>query len=212
MTLSCSCNDFDKGEYDHWWGPGRPSVPPAGERCCECKAPLPHDPCKCIWHMEAYEPDGNPPPHPDDLPGVEAEALSDKEAEAMERAHFDWKDENGWDDECERYERDGDTDFRCERCSDLAASIEDLGYCMIGPGDLIEAHMEFIDAHHYAKRKWVSNAHGTLNPHPWTRADYVRDWYRRTCYEVGSWLRWKLRWKINHFKWRVIYAIKRAFA
>ena len=205
MGLSCECyGDFDKGDFENWWEPGGLAIPPAGAKCCECNAPLPTEKCESFGHMEVWEPEGNPPPHPDDLP--DAETIPDAEAYAIERAHDDWKDENGWDDEVERYERCIGSDYRCERCSDLASSIEDLGYCLIGPGELIEDHGEFIAEHGYAPRLWRAGPDGVLNPYPWRRRDYVASWVRKKRlnawyflrYGWKHWLRWKVYERIRH--------------
>jgi hypothetical protein len=206
MGLTCECYDFDPGEHDSWWEPGGAAIPPAGERCCECGAMLPQAPCERICHMKVYEPESEAPPHPDDLPDEEAEALSTVEAALMEGARDNWLSEHGWDFDTERYERCTSADYRCERCADLAASIEALGYCLIGPGELIECHGEFIHEHGYAPRLWRAGADGVFNPHPWRRRDYVAAWLRRKRintwyflrYGWRHWLRWRVYERIRH--------------
>jgi hypothetical protein len=146
--------------------------------------------------MEVWEPEGSPPPHPEDLPDTEYEALSQAEATVMEDARDAWQDKHGWDSDTERYERCIGADYRCERCEDLADSIEALGYCMIGPGDLISSHLEFIHEHHYAERKWTENKDGVLNPVPWNRMDYFRDWRRK------KWRSFSWKAKLSYWTWR----------
>lgn len=63
MGLSCSCDDFDKSDFERWWEPGGKSVPPAWSRCCECNAPLPPEKHDCIVHMEVYDPGEIEPLH-----------------------------------------------------------------------------------------------------------------------------------------------------
>jgi hypothetical protein len=206
MILSCSCEDFDKSDYDRWWEPGGMAVPPSGSRCVECRAPLSDEPCESFDHMEIWEPVDQQPPHPDTLPEYEQLKLSDADFTAMEIAHEDWLDDHGWDDECERFERCTGSDYRCGRCSDLAASIVDLGYCLIGPGELIDDHMEFIRKHGLAPRIWRADDGGTLNPHPVHPRDYVASWVRRTRlsmrhflrYGWKPWLRWRVYERIRH--------------
>jgi hypothetical protein len=205
MGLSCECSgNFDKGEYDNWWEPGGLAVPPVGTKCCECCAPLPAEECASFDHMEVWEPQAPWPLHPDDWPNVES--LSDVEFAEAEKAFDDFNDANGFDSETERFERCVAADYRCERCSDLASSIEDLGYCLIGPGELIEDHGEFIHEHGYTPRLWRAGADGVYNPHPWRRRDKVASWVRKkrinawyfVRYGWKHWLRWKVYDRILH--------------
>jgi hypothetical protein len=171
MALSCSCSDFDKSELDKWWERDGREVPPDGARCCECNAPLEQVPCECFARYETYEPKGEPPPHPDDLPDEEFERLTKTEVWSMEALWDDWQSDHGWDADCERYERVTDVLYRCERCSDHASIYEDLGYCTIEPGKLIEANAEYISWTGAAPRKWVPDATGRLDPRPLTRPE-----------------------------------------
>ena len=205
MGLSCECSDFNKGDYANWWELGGLAIPPAGTKCCECGAPLLAEECQSFDHMEVWEPEGELP-HPDTLPDEEQVKLSEAKFDAMERAYHGFLDAHGWDSETERYELCTGSDYRCERCSDLAASIEDLGYCLIAPSELIEDHGEFISEHGYAPRLWRAGPDGVLNPYPWRRRDHVAAWLRRKYlntryflrYGWKLWLRWKVYERIRH--------------
>lgn len=184
MGLSCSCDDFDKGDYDDWCEPGRRSVPPPGTKCCECCAPLPAEPLTCWIHMEVYEPDETGmPPHDVNLwprlgdpywPGHPTCSVLERHGEQMEHARDDWSDEHGWDSECDRFERVRSKDYRCERCEGLVAAIEDLGYCMIAPGDLVENHVEYVAEHGQHEIMWKCGADGVWHPRRMTRFDFAR--------------------------------------
>lgn len=169
MGLSCSCDDFDKGDHDKWWEPGQRNRPPAGEKCCECNAPLPDEPLECWLTMEVYDPGDEVEEPRDFAPGhsVTCDVLN-RHLEQLEEAHeddmYEFQDEHGWDDDYERFERVAGKEFRCERCSDLVAAIEGLGYCAIGPGDLIENHVEYVAQNGHACMKWVKGQDGVLNP------------------------------------------------
>lgn len=227
MGLSCSCDDFDKGDCDHWWEPGRKSVPPAGTRCCECCAPLPAVPLTCINHMEVYEPDEIElrPPHPEDVLDDEPDDCNlrrhwRQRYDAMEAEQEDYDDRHGWESDYERYERLISRDYRCERCEGLADAIEDMGYCMIGPGELAECHTEYVNeiAKHSGHAViWRQGKDGIWNPRPRTKADDRRDalirFRRRWYYRLfrGGWkhdLRWKvwepIRWAIER---RTVYPV-----
>lgn len=228
MTLSCSCYDFDKGEHESWWEPGQRIVPPAGETCCECAAALPSEPCATILHWEVYEPDEPAPP--EDVNrwprfqgsywlGLPTCDVLERHGEQMAQAIEDWRDAHGWDSDYERFERCDRIDYRCERCEDLAEAIEDLGYCMIGPGDLIDAHTEYVNDHARPSRyedgepvydedhkrppeiMWRRDASGVWQPHRMTDQDKakreVRRRWRNAVYFVwyGGWKTW-LRWKV----------------
>lgn len=194
MGLSCSCGEFDKGEYDRWWEPGRRSVPPPGTRCCECDAPLPDgEACQTILHGEVYDPgEIEPEPTEDDDPDESGEAFD---------ARFDaWREKHGWDSEYERFER-YTRDYRCERCEGLADAIEDLGYCMIAPGELAEAHCEYVEQSGGAEMIWKRGRDGVLHPRRMTRWDFARREARRRVSNARYfWLHggWKsaLRYKL----------------
>jgi len=42
-------------------------------------------------------------------------------------------------------------DRMCEKCSDLAASLQELGYCIIS-GELLEAHREYLEINNRVMR------------------------------------------------------------
>lgn len=172
MGLSCSCDDFDKGDYDHWWEPGGRRLPPAGTRCCECAAPLPAEKHACIVHTEVYDPDetADPrPPHPDEVLGDKPDDSTtsrhwSQRYDAMEQSHYDYADTHGWDSDYERFERTRGIDYRCERCEGLAEAIEDLGYCMIAPGDLIDCHVEYVEEHGDGNVIWKRDRFNVWQP------------------------------------------------
>lgn len=182
MGLSCSCDDFDKSDYDHWWEPGGRSVPPPGTKCCECCGPLPAEPLTCVDHMEVYEPDEPEPrdftpPHP--VTSNSLTMIADHCEEMHEYAMEDYRDEHGWDSECERFERVRSTDYRCERCEGLVAAIEDLGYCMIAPGELPENHVEYVAEHGQHEIMWKCGADGVWHPRRMTQWDFAKREARR---------------------------------
>ena len=199
MGLSCSC-DFDKGDAENWWEPGKTQVPPAGSRCCECGAPLSAEPHTNIVSMEEYEPDEPRPEHPEDDPDFES--MSDEEFDRRETLYDAWLSEHGWDSDYDRYERVVSREYRCERCDGLATSIEDLGYCMIGPGDLIEAHCEYVaEQDRGVEIIWKRDRSGVWQPRRMTQRDYAarelrRRWGQpRYFWWHGGWKTW-LRWKV----------------
>ncbi len=208
LTCECFCSDFDKGDYDSWWEPGCASVPPSGMKCCECGAPLPAEECACIRNYEVYEPDGTDaaPRHPWSAEGDES--VTSAEFLAIEAAWDEWAARTGWEDEYDRYERETGADYRCDRCAGLAASIEDLGYCLIRSGELIECHGDFIHEHGYAPRLWRAGADGIFNPHPWRRQDYVAAWVRRMRHRTSAWFRYG--WK-SDLRYKVWWPIRRRF-
>ncbi len=210
MGLSCSC-DYD-GDYDNgWYDRGKPSVPPPGETCCECDAPLPAEPCQTIFFYDPYEPDGEPPPHPDDELDDEPEDANlrrhwNQLYDAMERAREEWDDANGWDSDHEMYVTET-AHYRCERCEGLATALDGskdeggLGYCMIVPGELIEAHRDYIEMSGGAEMIWTRDPAGVLNPRRMTRLDFARREARRRIsnaryfWLLGGWkvaIRYKL--------------------
>lgn len=200
MGLSCSCGDFDKSELDHWYEPGRRSIPSAGTRCCECDALLPPEPCATILLGDVYEPDAERPPHPEDVLDDEPEDVTlarlwAQRHDAMEDELSAFDREHGWDSETERFER-YTTEYRCERCGGLAEAIEDLGYCMILPGALAEAHCEYVEQSGGAEMIWKRGRDGIWHPRRMTRADFAkrearRRWNRtRGFIWYGGWRTW----------------------
>lgn len=206
MALSCSCDDFDKGDHDRWWEPGRPSVPPVGERCCECDAPLPQEPCDVIVHMEVFEPEDEP------RAPWDVDANEDVDIDEIEKTFDAYRDRNGWDDDCERYERVRSRDYRCERCAGLATSIEDLGYCMIPPGDLAEAHCDYVEQSGLPEIIWTRRADGVFHPRRMTRMDFLKRELRRRRNRArylllqGGWKSW-LRWQVFKIESRIMRAL-----
>ncbi len=170
MGLSCSCEDFDKSEFDWWYEPGGAAAAPAWCTCCECDAPIAEgEQVQTIDHWEVYEPDEALPPDPDDSD----EDLSDDDYRRISKARDEACDRLGWDDDCERFERLERVDYRCERCSDLAETIEALGYCMVPPGELIGQHCEYVEQSGGHEVIWKRDAAGVLQPHRMTRLDFA---------------------------------------
>lgn len=213
MGLSCSCDDFDKGEHDRWWEPGSRLVPPAGTRCCECCAPLPATPHACIVHFEVYNPEDEiepRPPHPEDVLDDEPEDFNlarhwAQRYDAMEQAQEDYDRRHGWDSDYERFERVRSRDYRCERCDDLADAIEALGYCMIPPGELIESHLEYAEEHGTGNLIWKPFA-GVWHPYKRIPEDDLRDGIKLRLRRARFWLRYG--WK-NDLRWKLLPAIER---
>ena len=202
MGLSCSCDDFDPSEHDCYFEHGRANVPPAGTKCCECNAPLPSEKQSCVLEYEVYEPEE---PEPEQQPwGGWPEEMTEAEIAGKEAIRDAWETRNGYDIDTERCLKSSKW-YRCDRCAGLAEAIEDLGYCMVIPGELIEDHLEFIDEHGHALRKWVPDAAGVLNPHPWTRTDHIMDWATRKYRVVRYWLRFG--WKLD-LQYKVIWRIR----
>lgn len=200
MGLSCECSDFDKSEYDHWWEPGGKRAPPTGQTCCECHAPLPvGETAPCIVSSEVYEPEEPAPRDPVDVDADEE--MSDEEFKALERRHEDYQDRHGWDGDTERYERVRSIGYRCERCADLAEAIEDLGYCMIAPGELAECHEEYVAESGGHEVIWKPDHGGVFHPRRMTRWDFARRELRRRRNNFlyftwrGGWRTW-LRWRV----------------
>lgn len=202
MTLSCSCADFDKSEHERWWEPGRASVPPAGTRCCECNAPLPEgEKQQTILAGEVYEPDdatlaADPEP----------EETEDDDADDFDARLDAWRDRHGWDGETDRFER-FTSDYRCERCADLADAIEGMGFCMLAPGDLASAHEEYVNetqelAPGVERREiiWAKGKDGVWHPRRKTAGDKRRAEIIRRWRNAKAWVRWgwrhDLRWKV----------------
>lgn len=214
MGLSCSCDDFDPSEHESWWEPGRPSVPPAGARCCECCTPLPvGEECKTIWHGEVYDP-GEIEPQPRAPWDVDAGEMDDAAFAAVEDAWDAYCDKYGWDSDRDRFER-FDTSYRCERCSDLATALDGderdggMGFCMIAPGDLRAAHTEYVNevqemAPGVVRREiiWKQGRDGVWSPQRKTAADKRREDIARRWRNAKFWLRhgWRsdLRYKVWH--------------
>lgn len=202
MGLSCSCDDFDKRDHDSWWEPGRRSVPPAGERCCECNALLPEGEKRAsIMSGEVYDP-GEIEPQPRPPWDVDADEMDDDAFAAVESTWDIYCDKYGWDSDCERFER-YTSEYRCERCEDLADAIEGLGYCMIAPGDLPSAHAEYVNEHAEQRRHpiiWKPDPDGVWHPRPELAEDRMIAEITRRWRRTMSWLRWgwrsDLRWKV----------------
>ena len=70
----------------------------------------------------------------------------------------------GWDFDDERYERVTSSDYRCERCSDVASSIEAHGFCLIAPRELIDAHEEFVAMQNNGRRVEWMKRDGVFHP------------------------------------------------
>lgn len=219
-----SCNyDFDKGDAGAWCEPGRPSVPPAGERCCECNAPLPPgEKCATVLSAEVYEPDDAefPPEDVNRWPRLHANgwqwspspscSVLERHGEQMEQALDDFRDANGWDSDYERFERH-DIHYRCKRCATLQRYIESHGYCMSMPGELPSDHVEFLDGDDDDDRDrepeegagdtmWKPDRFGVWHPCRMTGEDHMRVWLIRRSRRIYSWLRWgwksDLQWKV----------------
>lgn len=212
MGLSCSCDDFDKGEYDTWWEVPYRAPAPAGAMCCECGAPIPAGlRTWAIDTMEVYTPDVEPPRSPWD---VDANEMSDEAFEALEKTWDTFCETHGYDDEYERFERCAGTEYRCERCDDLATALDGsaaeggLGFCTIGPGQLIEAHLEYVsDYVGGPPMVWVRDKAGILNPRRKTKWELARDEAVRRGRRVKSFLRWELRFWVKR---KIIYPALRA--
>lgn len=208
MGLSCSCDDFDKGDFDHWWEPGGQGTPPPGTICCECGAPVPVEPRPCVDHMEVWEP-ANVPPAPWEID--DSKMTYEEFLDAEDRWHA-FCDEHGWDSDCERFERCASSDYRCDRCDGLVESIESLGYCAIAPGDLIDNHVEYVAEHGSHEVIWKRGRDGILNPRRMTRLDFAKReaWrrWRRIRYFVRygwkTWLRWTVWGGIQRRTWHPV--------
>lgn len=204
MGLSCAC-DFDKSECESWYEPGGKRVPPVGETCCECAAPLPAgEKAPCIVSSEVYEPDEPEPRDP--YEAENDETVSDDELAEIERLHDAWRERTGWDGDTERHERVRSTDYRCERCADLAEAIEDLGYCMIAPGDLADCHTDYVAESGGHEVMWKPDAAGVWQPRRMTRWDFARrELISRRNRLIGftwhggwrTWLRWRVGFRLE---------------
>lgn len=208
MGLSCYCDDFDKSEHTKWFEPGRRSVPQPDETCCECNAPLPAETCQSILCGEVYEPDVEMPPHPEDVLGDEPSDINlarhwDQRYSAMEAERDELCDKYGWDDECERFERYS-VQHRCERCEDLASAIEDIGYCMIIPGDLMESHCEYVEQSGGAEMIWKPNRYGIWHPRRMTRTDFATREARRSARNALFFVRFGWRLWLRYTVWGAI--------
>lgn len=168
MTLSCSCGDFDKGDFDDWWEV-TPLQAPDNARCCECNSPIPEGTsCAGFISYETWTPDDieDEPPDPEHVLSDEPEcSVLSRHWEhlylEMEIARERWFEDRGYDYDNERFERETGRQYRCERCDDIAASIEPLGFCTIAAGDLIDTHVEFVALQGTDKRaRWSRGADG----------------------------------------------------
>lgn len=201
MGLSCSCGDFDKSDYESWWELGRRSSPDAGSKCCECDAPLsPDDKHQCFVESEAFEPETDRPEDPDYI----ADELTDDEYDRRLKVLEDWDDANGWEWDTERCERVVAYQYRCERCEGLADAIEDLGYCMIGPGELIENHYEYVEVQGGRDVIWKRDADGVFHPRQPTWWDNIKQAAHTNRRRVSSFVRygWK-SWLLYKVWWPV---------
>lgn len=169
MGLSCSCHDFDKGEFEYWWDAPYQTTTQSDTTCCECNAVIPvGTPATAFDSMEAYTPDVPVPRAPWDVDAKEE--MSDDDFEKLEKAWDEFCDQYGWDSDYERFERCTSTDYRCERCSDLAKALDGskdeggLGFCLIGPGELIDAHHDYIAMSGGRKMQWLPDVGGVLHP------------------------------------------------
>lgn len=170
MSLSCSCDDFCKGEFDEWWQGPNATVSPTGETCVECGAAIPEGSEVTVFHhWEVYEPNVKRPFDP------EAELCDEPEDfnlarhweqlyAAMQEDLDAHADAFGWDFDDERYERVTSSDYRCERCSDVASSIEAHGFCLIAPRELIDAHEEFVAMQNNGRRVEWMKRDGVFHP------------------------------------------------
>jgi len=204
MGLSCSC-DLDYDADDRWFEPGRRRVPPKGETCCECDAPLPTDEtCQTIIESDVYDPGVDRPPYPDDVLDVEPECAVlarhwDQRYRAMEKAQEDFDDEFGWDGDREQFVKTT-LHYRCERCEGLATALDGskeeggLDFCMILPGELIQAHGDYIEMSGGAERIWKRDRAGVLHPRPLTRWDRLNRAVRYRWSRVRSFI-WYGGWK-----------------
>lgn len=190
MTLSCSCPDFDPSEHESWWEMGRPSVPPPGSRCCECNALLPYgEQCQTILAHTVVEPDE---PHPEWPHNAETD---EEEEERFEAAFDAWAERNGWNSETERCEA-SDASYRCERCGDLSDAIEDMGFCMIAPGSLMESHEEYVN-------DVQELAPGVIRREIVWRRDKAGVWHprRKTVWDHRREAAWRLYCRVRGFVW-----------
>lgn len=134
-------------------------------------------------HGEVYDP-GDIDPEPRDFQPrhpVTCDVLN-RHLEQIEDAHEDamemWRDKHGWDSDCERFER-FTIDYRCERCEGLADAIEELGYCMIAPGDLADSHCEYVEQSGAPEMIWKRGKDGVWHPRRMTRRDFAKREMRR---------------------------------
>lgn len=198
MGLSCSCGDFDKSDCERWWELGIRSSPDAGRKCCECDALLtPSDKFQCFIESEVFEPATERPEDPDYI----ADELTDEEYDQRRRALEDWEDDNGWDWETERCERVVAHQYRCERCEGLAEAIEDLGYCMIGPGELIENHYEYVEVSGGRDVIWKRDTDGVFHPRQPTWWDNFKQAVKTTRRRVSSFVRYGWKSSLRYNVW-----------
>ncbi len=203
MGLSCSCDDFDKADFENWWEGGYRRKAPAGITCCECGGPVEEGAeVGAIDHFEVFD-----PPNAPDFPTDQRDDESDNDYEDRYKREKRLRKSLGWEDDYERYERCTGTDYRCERCDGLAESIESLGYCMIAPGDLIECHIEYAREHSGAFIKWTPDAAGVSQPHRWTKWDHIADRARQKRQSAIYFVRhgWRYKW------WNIKWKAERAF-
>lgn len=208
MGLSCSC-DYDWDGESPWYEPGGFRVPTAGAACCECHAHLPAgEPAQAIDRYDPYEPEGEPPPYPEDVLDDEPECAVlarhwGQMYDAMGQSREDWEEAHGWHSENECYVEES-TEFRCDRCAGLATALDGsakeggLGYCMILPGELVDNHVEYVAEHGQHEIGWWPGRDGVWQPRRLSRLDFAkreaRRRWRNAAYIMfqGGW-KWKLR-------------------
>lgn len=199
MGLSCECGDFDKADFDVWWEVGRDSFPDLDERCCECNAPLDvHDTYATFLHFEVYEPqdldtEPLPPTRSEPWPGASQSELDayEQEWDDYEQRLGEWRDDRGWDEDCQRFERLMAQDWRCHRCQGIAEAFETLDYCLIAAGDVIYCHMEYLEEKGRWPMIWEKNADGVLNPRRMTRPEIIKRDARRRWRRFKGHVLWK---------------------
>lgn len=199
MGLSCSCDDFDKGDHDWWWEAPYRSVPPPSTTCCECGAALPSGiEAECFDTMEVYEPATPRPPSAENVLDDEPEEVNlsrhwGQRYDQLEADQEAWDDANGWDHYYERCERVCETQYRCERCEDLAAAFvgeEGLGFCTIAPGDLISSHREYSLEYGDGSIVWKRFPGGVMHPCRMLPEERLVEWLGVKRRRIAYWLRW----------------------
>lgn len=205
MGLSCSCDDFDKGDYDRWWDAPYTRAAPAGATCCECDAAIPEgSQVQAFDCWTVFEPDVPEPRSFEPLYRVTDSVLerhADQLAEEYELARERWEDETGWDWDTERHERIEGVDYRCERCADLAVALDGtkaeggLGFCLIGPGQLIETHLEYVtDYVGGPPMTWARGKDGVFHPRRKTVWELRREALGRKRRQISYFFRYGWRY------------------
>lgn len=215
MNNFCTCGtdggdyDFDKGDHDHWWECDAKRVPPVGAKCCECDAPLPTDRKRdAAVHYEVYEPDEPEPEAPPSMDFYFARKDYSEEDiakfDAMQEALEAFRSKHGWDDECERYEREVGADFRCDRCEGEVEILAQLDVCVSSPGELPGLHEDHYWQAHRRRIRWRPDADGVFQPMPWRLTDYARHYRRKIYWRIHSEWSWKFKYRLKRaFVWPV---------